>query len=303
MSILKKYRIAAISAFVLASSASFAQSASDPAVSNYNSYEAVNDLWKPSLVRDGVYDRVPHVNTPLLPQEVREADIMWKKRVWREIDIREKQNMAFRYPGDSYTGGGSFIEIIVDAVKKGKIKAYSNMDDRFTAALTKEQILDFLIGKPDTTVVVDPETGKESIRITQRDFDPDVVTKYRLKEDWYIDRNTGRMQRQIIGMAPIKDIYNDDGTFRASQPIFWLYFPEITPMLAQYEVYNPDNDVARMTWYDFFEGRYFASRIIKVSNPFDLTFKEKGMSNLEALYEGQKMQDMLFNREHDMWVY
>ena len=101
----------------------------------------------------------------------------------------------------------------------------------------------------------------------------------------------------------VLDIYNDDGTYRATQAMFWLYYPEIRDMLAQYEVYNPENDVARMTWDDYFEGRYFASRIIKTSNPFDLTFQQRGMSNMEALYEAEKAQEMLFNKEHDMWVY
>lgn len=300
MSILKTYKIAASTALLFMGGVAFAQN--DPA-SNFSSYDGVTKDWKPSLVRDGVYDRVQHINSPLRPQEVRENDLMYKKRIWREIDIREKQNMAFRYPGDDYTGGGQFIEIILDAVSKGKIKAYSNMDDRFTTALTKEQIIDMLVGQPDTTWVTDPETQQEKMVIKRREFNPDVVTKYRLKEEWYIDRNIGRMQRQIIGIAPFKDIYNDDGSFRASQAVFWLYYPEITSMLAQYEVFNPDNDVARMTWYEFFEGRYFASRIIKVSNPFDYSFKEKGMGNLEALYEGQKATELLFNKEHDMWVY
>jgi len=300
MSILKTYKIAASTALLFMGGVAFAQN--DPA-SNFSSYDGVNKDWKPSLVRDGVYDRVQHINSPLLPQNVRENDLMYKKRIWREIDIREKQNMAFRYPGDDYTGGGQFIEIILDAVSKGKVKAYSNMDDRFTTALTKEQIIDMLVGQPDTTWVTDPETQQEKMVIKRKEFNPDIVTKYRLKEEWYIDRNIGRMQRQIIGIAPFKDIYNDDGSFRASQAVFWLYYPEITSMLAQYEVFNPDNDVARMTWYEFFEGRYFASRIIKVSNPFDYSFKEKGMGNLEALYEGQKATEMLFNKEHDMWVY
>lgn len=300
MSILKTYKIAASTALLFMGGVAFAQN--DPA-SNFSSYDGVTKDWKPSLVRDGVYDRVQHINTPLRPQEVRENDLMYKKRIWREIDIREKQNMAFRYPGDDYTGGGQFIEIILDAVSKGKIKAYSNMDDRFTTALTKEQIIDMLVGQPDTTWVTNPETQQETMVIKRREFNPDIVTKYRLKEEWYIDRNIGRMQRQIIGIAPFKDIYNDDGSFRASQAVFWLYYPEITSMLAQYEVFNPDNDVARMTWYEFFEGRYFASRIIKVSNPFDYSFKEKGMGNLEALYEGQKATELLFNKEHDMWVY
>ncbi len=305
MSILKTYRIAASAALLLASATAFAQNTTitDQSQSQFNSFEGVNKDWQPSLVTDGVYDRVPHINKTLTWQPVREADIMWKKRVWREIDIREKQNMAFRYPGDDYTGGGYFIEIVLDAVKKGKIKAYSNMDDRFTTALSKEQVLEMLIGKPDTTMVENPITGEMEMRISRREFNPDVVTKYRIKEDWVFDRNLGRMVVRIIGVAPIQDIYNEDGTFRASQAVFWLYYPEMRDMLAQYEVFNPENDVARMSWEEFFEGRYFSSKIIKTSNPFDLTFRERGMSSMEALYEGQKSAEMLMNKEHDLWVY
>lgn len=303
MNVLKSYRIAATTALLFATSTAFAQNVTDQAVKQFNSYDGVNTTWQPSLVTDGVYDRVPHISNPVGWQSVREADIMWKKRVWREIDTREKQNMAFRYPGDDYTGGGYFIEIILDAVKKGKIKAYSNMDDRFTNALTKEQILEILIGKPDTLMVTDPVTGEQVMKITSREFNPDVVTKYRIKEDVVFDRNLGRQVVRIIGVAPIQDKYNDDGSFRASQAVFWLYYPEIRPMLAQYEVFNPENDVARMTWDEYFEGRFFASKVIKTSNPFDATFRERGMSNLEALYEGQKESEKLFNKEHDMWVY
>ena len=74
-------------------------------------------------------------------------------------------------------------------------------------------------------------------------------------------------------------------------------------MMAQYEVYNPENVVASMTWNDYFEGRFFSSKIIKTSNPFDMTYSNRRMSPLEALYEGKKAEEMLFNKEHDMWVY
>ncbi|MBW7912760.1 MAG: gliding motility protein GldN [Taibaiella sp.] len=305
MNILKTYRIAATTAMVMFSGLAFAQETSIKDMqSQFNSYDAVDDDWKPSLVRDGVYDRVEHANRILPWQSVRENDIMWKKRVWREIDIREKQNMAFRYPGDDYTGGGYFIEIILDAVKKGKIKAYSNVDDRFTNALTKDQILEMMIGQPDTNEVIDPVSGEMKVIITRREFNPDLITKYRIKEDWVFDRNLGRMVVRIVGIAPIKDIIDENtGLFRASQAVFWLYYPEIRPMLAQYEVFNPENDVARMTWDDYFEGRYFSSKIIKTSNPFDLSYSNRRMSPLEALYEGKKAEEMLFNKEHDMWVY
>lgn len=305
MNILRTYKIAATTALVMFGGVTFAQQSSiQDMQSQFNAYDAVNERWQPSLVRDGAYDRVEHTTKILDWQPLRENDIMWKKRVWREIDIREKQNMAFRYPGDDYTGGGYFIEIILDAIKKGKIKAYSNIDDRFTSALTKEQIMEILIGTPDTSEVYDPVKDELQIVITSREFDPDLITKYRIKEDWIFDRNLGRMVVRIIGIAPIKDILDETtGLFRASQAVFWLYYPELRPMLAQYEVFNPENDVARMTWNDFFEGRFFSSKIIKTSNPFDMSYSNRRMSPLEALYEGQKATEMLFEKEHDMWVY
>lgn len=305
MSILKSYSILTVSALLLAGSGAFAQTPviTDQAQSQTVSDEAVNTIWKPSLVKDGVYDKVPHINRVLAWQTVRENDILWKKRVWREIDTREKQNMAFRYPGDESTGGGYFIEILLDAVKKGKAKAYSNYDDKFTSSLTREQIQEMLVGKPDTIEQVDPISGEVKLVIRNREFDPDIVTKYRIKEDWIFDRNLGRMVVRIIGIAPIVDRFDDDGNYKGSQPLFWLYYPEAREVLAQYEVFNPENDVARMSWEEYFEGRFFSSKVTKVSNPFDKTFNQQGKEGLEALYEAQRTNEMIFNKEHDMWVY
>jgi len=306
MNILKSYRLLASASLLLVSGVAFAQgntNMTDQPTTQPSAPAAVNSGWKGSLVTDGAYDQVAHVNRILPWQPLREADVLWKKRIWREIDIRQKQNMAFRYPGDDNTGGGMFIEILIDAVKKGKVKAYSTVDDRFTSALTKEQILEGLTGKPDTIPVVDPITGETSYKIIQRDFNPDMVTKFRLKEDWIFDRNLGRMVVRIIGLAPLKDIYNEDGSFRASTPMFWLYYPELRDLLVQYEVYNPENDVARMNWDEFFENRFFSSYIVKESNPFDNTFNAMGLQGTDALYEGQRVSEDLFNKEHDMWVY
>lgn len=307
MNILRTYRFTAFTALLFTSGVSWAQSSSnimDQAQTQTPANEAVKADWQPSLVKDGVYDYVPHVNQALDWQPVREADIMWKKRVWREIDTRQKQNMAFRYPGDDNSGGGMFIEILVDAVKKGKVKAYSTSDDRFTNALTKDQIMEMLQGKPDTTWVIDPVTEQQIMKISNRDFNPDMITKYRIKEDWIFDRNLGRMVVRIVGIAPLLDKYSeDDNRFLFSYPMFWIHYPELRSINAQYEVFNPENDIARMTWDEFFENRYFASYITKVSNPFDNSFNQMGLQGTDALYEGQRVNEQIFNKEHDMWVY
>ena len=306
MQILKFYRVF-LTATVLAGSAGsvLAQGSTVDQPVGASSDQFVNKTWLASRTPDGAWDRVQHISKPINWQPIREADILWKKRVWREIDTREKQNVGFRYAGDENTGGGYFIEILLDGIKRGKIKAYSNMDDRFTTELTKEQVIQQTAGKDDTARVYDPTTDTYSLRVTHTDFNPELVTKFRIKEDWIFDRNEGKMVVRIAGIAPLIDIYGDDGSFRASRPMFWLYYPDCRDYLSQYEVVNPLNDVARYTWDEFFESRMFASKIIKISNPFNNDFFNSSIypNKMESLYEGQRAADEIFNKEHDMWVY
>jgi len=306
MTILNSYKITAAAILLLASGSVFAQgSASDPSIAG--TQKGVNATWQPSKTNDGAYDRMSHVSIPITWQPIREADILWKKRVWREIDTREKQNVAFRYAGDESSGGGMFIEILVDGLKTGKIKGYKQFDDRFSTLLSKEEIMESVAGKTDTTLVVDPTTNEEKQMIVHRDFDPNSIRKYRIKEDWIFDRNQGQMVVRIVGIAPVKDVVGDDGVYRGSQAMFWLYYPDIRGLLAQYEVYNPANDISRYTWDEFFEGRQFASKITKMSNPFGAEFKDtheqSPYGQMESLYDSKHAAEEIFNKEVDMWVY
>ncbi len=311
MTILRSYKLA-LATVLLSGSVSFAQTgATDPSVPA--SYPGANKDWLPSRTPDGAYDRIPakdRFRQPIPWQPIRETDILWKKRIWREIDTREKQNVAFRYSGDEHSGGGMFIEILIDAIKKGKIVAYSSMsDDRFTTILTKEQLMEQVAGKMDTQYIEDPITGEQIMKTRITDFRPETITKYRIKEDWIFDRNQGQMVVRIVGLAPVVDKYGDDGIYRGSQSMFWLYYPDIRGLLANYEVFNPQNDMFRATWDEFFESRMFSSRITKVSNPYGTIVGSTGeslsehLSPMEALHEGKRISEEIFNKEHDMWVY
>lgn len=261
----------------------------------------VNDTWKPSLRTDGAMDRVEH-NYYVTPwQRIREVDVLWKKRVWREIDTRQKQNFAFRYPGDDETGGGMYIEILMDAIKRGKITAFS--DDRFTAPLSYDDVINVLVGKPDT-VYVEMANGDTEMRIINKTFNPEDITKYRMKEDWMFDRNLGRMVVRIIGIAPYLDRKNEDGTPRLSLPLFWLHYNDLRATNVRFEVYNPENDVNRITWDDFFEKRLFSSYVVKstINNPLQDDIKNY-KNGVDRLYESEEIKNKLFNKEHDMWVY
>ncbi len=202
------------------------------------------------------------------------------------------------------------IEIFIDAIKTGKVEAYATTDNRFCTVFTREELEQQIRGKADTEYLIDPIGDSQVMAVTYKDFNPATITKYRIIEDWMFDNNTGQMVVRIAGIAPVRDIYDDQNQYRGSQAMFWLYYPDVRGLLAGYEVVNPTNDVERVTWVDYFEGRRFSSHITKVSNPYGSvagaygeSFTENGMEPMEALYEGQCAANELANKEHDVWTY
>lgn len=264
--------------------------------------DAVNNLWHPSLVRDGVIDEVAHKREVSDWTPIREIDVAWKRRVWRVIDTRQKQNEAFRYTGDENTGGGAFIEILNDAVLKGKVTAYSTLDDRFTTPLDLPAFQKRLIGTDDSNLTTDPITGAQIYVHSKHEFNIGTITKYEIKEDWIFDRNLGRLVVRIIGLAPMIDVYDENsGDYKYTTEFYWLYYPELRKYLVNFEVYNPKNDLKRMTWTDFFDNRYFESYVTKTSadNPRGIPLPQ---NSLRGLQEGKDIMQNIENKEMDMWA-
>ena len=75
---------------------------------------------------------------------LREADVLWKKRVWEEIDLRQKMNYPLLYPLKDLKGRKSLWQVIIKGVDDGNLTAYSTgpdgADDEFTYKLEPEQV-------------------------------------------------------------------------------------------------------------------------------------------------------------------
>ncbi len=238
--------------------------------------------------------------------DLRRDDALYNERVWREIDTREKLNQSFRYVGEDPEADQQFISILVDAVRKRQISAFSSDNDLFTKELDSLQFEKLFKSGCDTVPVYSiPDPGKiDYYGVMCNSIGPDDIVKFRVKENWVFDRSICRMVSRIIGICPLKTIYHIDGTERGTVPLFWVYYPDLRPILAQYDVYNYKNmGQSRMTWEELFENRMFSSRITKstLDNPRNLTLAQLYKDKTSQLLEAEKIQQKLMSYEEDVW--
>jgi len=244
--------------------------------------------------RDNFYDR--NINKERQAQGydyINERDVTQEKRIWRVISVDEKRNHHFKYDK------APFVNILLQAAKKGEITIYGTMDDEFKTPLTCAEAA--LLGtKTDTTIIYDFNTGRDTAIAVHNAFNPATVKKYRIKEVFYFDKESGKMGVRILGIAPIVQRYDADGNFLNEGPLFWAYYPEAREVLARHEVFNTENDATTMSWEDVFEARLFSSYVIKESNVFDRRIQDYAAGE-RALIEGRNIQLDLQNKEADNW--
>ncbi len=205
---------------------------------------------------------------------IREADVMFAKRIWQDIDLREKMNMPLYYPLEESNGMKSLFDVIKDALLvEGSITAYSTgvtgREDDFRTPLLRSDV-QTMLEKPDTTFTEDPDTGElvpvyQVIKTTSQD-----IKRYRVKEDWFFDKQRSERYIRIIGIAPLKERRDENGEATgAYETLFWLYFPECRYVFANWDSFNRFNDSERRSFDDLFQKECSTQLLLK--NPMFTT--------------------------------
>lgn len=249
---------------------------------------------------DGVVKRNLINETPVIEYDhVREADVVWERKIWRIVDVREKMNMSFRSPTKP------FFSILRDLAENGDIAVFK--DEGFREPMTIEEI-NKTLNRIDTTTVFDYDTYEEKVTVVKNEINWEDIKQFRIKEVWYFDKELSVMKSRILGISPILDnIDPDTGELKYSLPLFWIYYPEAREPFSRFRVQNDFNDISPMSWFDLFEQRFFASYIMKQSNTLDLRIEDLyygyDREGIDRLMESDKIKAELFNFEHDLWEY
>ncbi|WP_165384782.1 type IX secretion system ring subunit PorN/GldN [Sphingobacterium corticibacterium] len=234
---------------------------------------------------------------PFAYPKVNMKNIRFYKRVWRDIDLSNEENYIYAIPG------ASLIEAIMNGINEGKLTPYSPEDDTFKTKMTASQgVAQFA----DSVLVpiFDDEGNQIDAQMTLNEFNPERVTKFRIKEDIFFDKQRGRLETRIIGVAPLMDISSSAELAESigSTPAFWLYFPQLRYTLVKVDVSDPDRGLYDMSMDDLFVQRKFASSIIRESSPSAMRQEAQYAENaLQQLQEAQQIEDKLETYKEKLW--
>lgn len=201
----------------------------------------------PRTVKD--IERLSPQDTYALPWAViPDSNIVWKRRVWRTIDVSAKGNEPLMFDKNNQVDN-NFINILVQGVFNNRYKAYSGANDRFTDELPQSAFIGLIAGG-----ITGADTG----------FRVGLVTRYRIMEDWMLVKNEKQIIARLVGIAPLYNTAGADGALK-EVAAFWVYYPDARSFMSEHRILTGTADQQEMNWDRFLDRRKFNSVAEKMS--------------------------------------
>ncbi|TCC93283.1 gliding motility protein GldN [Pedobacter frigiditerrae] len=305
-------KILFLSIFVLATVFAFAQTPGNPPVGN----TVVPKKKLPK--KDGFIFREENVADTVVPYSVvNKEDVYFTKRVWREIDLRDRGNEIMSSPKVNLIG------VIYKALNDGELDLYSPNDEDFQGDPISQK--KDAAAKTNSNSAVDsaflgvnPATNE--VNRADNEFFKSRFIALRIKEDWILDIRRGIFEPRIVGVAPVimqLSFPQDNNGNPVIDPVSgkpkvdtlgtpavgWLYFDDLRHILVKTKVANNNNDNSGINFDDVFVRRLFFSNITKVSNTADERFKDYLANSKDQLLESERWKKYIADFEQGLWEY
>lgn len=261
---------------------------------------------------------------PLIKPEVEEAQIMFKKMVWRRMDLKEKQNTPF------FSLNGEISRLLIEAVDEGLLTPYRSdscinfmPDIIFVSNISVEQEQNPFVGGGFNTGGFDSfDSSGDNAQQDQGSDEPrlapipeDLFSVLYIREEVIFDRNRSRMYNYIkaITLALPRDAGSEFNPAGFERPIAHFNYDEVValfrgPYAEKAIYYNNQNPGAHLNMSDAFELRLFNAPIIRVSNDQNLDIRqlytdEMARDPMSVIVIQQKYEYDLMEYESELWEY
>ena len=257
---------------------------------------------------------------PLSLRQVHESYLMWKRTLWRRVDLKEKQNKPF------FAMNRELSKIIISAVERGVLIPYRSDSVNDANVMSREDFLiniqqenldaedDFDDGgfeddpfaaaiedDPFATDEEEVETGP--IFIPNREF-----SIFEIKEDLYFDRIHSRIYFDIQSISmylPSDSFYNLTGVEKPVASFRFIDLYNLFKSMPKEAIWFNDSNIAQhKNLGDAFLLRLFKGIIVKVANADDVRVSELyAKSRKDGIMASFKVEQDLMEWEANLWEY
>lgn len=259
----------------------------------------------------------------------------YKRRVWRTIDLNEKQNKGF------FSNNGEITRLIIDAVKSGEITDVF-ASDSLSTKINKEDFLGRLVQSQgvqyeqwDPTrnyftdeiathngrnyrVLVDntgknpassPDDWAETSEGKAIEYLPRDINILRLVEDVIFDKRRSRLYYDIQAIQLI--VPGSKTSTQVDEELGWFKYKDLERVFRNHPKkaiwFNRLNTAQNKNFADAFLLRLFHGTIRKIENPDDETifdvYTGNGRSYREAVWATEWAELELMEKEHNLWEF
>jgi gliding motility associated protien GldN len=263
-------------------------------------------------------ERIPEYN-PNSVYAIPESEIMYRRRLWRRMDLNEKMNEPF------FAFGNEITKVIIDAVNDGRLFPYEN--DSLKTRMTKEEFLENLkLPQYGVTELTDEERamgftddndgwgdwGDDTADAGADDsrdfyFFPRQVSVLEVMEDFIFDKRRSRAYWDIQAInliIPAKE-FPETGLQRRVASFRYKDLEQLFRSMPQEAVwFNYQNQKANLNLADAFLLRLFSANIVKYWNPQNQDLVDIYKKHpREALLAAKWVENELLEFEHNLWSY
>ena len=254
---------------------------------------------------------------PLSLRQVHESYLMWKKTLWRRIDLNEKQNKPF------FARNRELSKIIIDAVQEGVLIPYLNDSVNDENVMSREEFIERM--KQDAVEEEEDEFGDDPFGDDPFGDDPFAETEiegtpepelipkrefsiFEIKEDLYFDRVHSRIYFDIQAVSfylPGDSFYNLAGFEKQVASFRFIDLYNLFKSMPKDAIWYNENNVAQhKNLGDAFLLRLFKGVIVKLANADDVRITELfDDSRKSGIMASIKIEQELMDWESNLWEY
>jgi len=239
------------------------------------------------------------------------ANQMYKRTIWRRMDLKEKQNRPF------FSTANEITRIIIDAVEDGLIYPY--VDDSLNKRMSKEQFFENLKLPTDEEDDFGADAGfgddggwgdsgwgdEEETAPSVQYYDATQLNILRIKEDMIFDQVRSRLYWDIQSFELIIPATEVATGIEKTVGVFaYKDLEKLFRSMPDRAIwYNRQNTAHHRNMADAFLLRLFNARVVKVSNPRDDWIQDISPDQRAALIKSQQEEQRLIEYEHNLWEY